>query len=108
MTRKQLRNLLENFGIDPSFIIVRSEVDRALIRCKDADLKKESKKILKEHKFNFIKGRDGLFDKDTITIEFYLPKKYQTKQKAYSDVLCELEDICHKPAYSTNHICFDD
>ena len=59
MTRKQLRSLLESFQIDPSFIIVVSDVDQASIQCHNQKLKKETVQKLKEHHFNLMYHNNG-------------------------------------------------
>lgn len=99
MTRKQLRTLLENFKIDPSFIIVAVRYDRATIRCKDTEHKESTEKILKENNFRFItpykymdrRSCDAGIFRD---IEFEIPEKYRIRDtKTYMDVLCDLDNV---------------
>ncbi len=103
MTRKQLRILLEGFGVDPSFIIVRSEEDKGTIRCSNIDLRKATIKILKEYNFN-IPHHNGYMNiyRDTKTIEFDIPEKYRPpkRPKTYLEILGEMEQVYCRPKMS--------
>ena len=103
MTRKQLRSLLEGFGVDPSFIIVRSEEDKGTIRCSSIDLKKKTADILKEHKIP-MPHHTGYMNiyKNTKTIDFEIPKEYRPKKKpkTYLEILGEMEQVYCRPKMS--------
>ena len=103
MTRKQLRSLLEGLGIDPSFIIVRSEEDKGTIRCSTIDLRKQTIKILKEHKFHVPhhNGSVNIYSYGK-TIEFDIPEECRPKKKpkTYLEILGEMEQAYCRPKMS--------
>jgi len=112
MTRKQLRTLLESFKIDPSFIIVAVQYDKATIRCKDTEHRESTEKILKENNFRSItpyKYRDKKCSSEIFKdIEFEIPEKYRIKNtKTYMDILCDLDNAVLKNGQSKNILCHD-
>ena len=100
MTRKQLRTLLEGFGIDPSFRIICSGEDRATIKCFNSRYKKDTEKVLKEQGFHLPLHSDDCMNihRYGTNIDFDIPKKYQIKkEKTYLDILGDMENsVPHK------------
>lgn len=107
MTRKQLRILLEGFGIDPSFRIIRSEDEKGTIKCLDKKTRNETVKILKEHKFHLPHHTNDSMNiyKYGTSIDFDIPVEYQVKkEKTYMDILGDMENSLEMKHMNTNRL----